>query len=167
MSESHQRLDERKKLWIMKVAVILIILSLCVVGRRRTAWPFVNMTMYSSKNIYINDPPQRVFAYRFRIIDHADQVYRLKPCDIIPFDRCSRVEKSVISRAIEEKNPQLRERYRVYLSRLVSHALPKTTPKTIQVFQMTWPVDPLHVPPFDIKNPSEDVLLASLTVQQE
>jgi len=164
MPESRQRLGERKKLWIMKVAVILIILSFCVVGRGRRYWPFVNWTMFSAKTL--DYPPDKVSAYMYRIIDHAGQVYRLEPWTLMPFSRYAQV-RSVTRRAIEEKHPRKRERYRVYLSRLVSHALPKITPKTIQVFRLTWPVDPLRVPPFDIKNPSKEVLLASLTVQRE
>ena len=165
MLETRQLLDERKKLWIMKVAVILIILSLCVVGRERRYWPFVNWRMYSRKAMEY--PSDKVSMYRLRIIDHADQVYRLEPWNLIPDHDRTKAAIRVIRQAIKAKNPQKRERYRIYLSRLVSHALPKITPKTIQVFRLTWPVDPLRVPPFDIKNPSEEVLVASLTVQRE
>jgi len=150
-----------KRLRIIKITLAFILLCLFVVGRERRAWPIKHWTMYSL--VISHYPSDTNSSYKLHIIDHTGGVYTLSPWDLIPMDRYV-VAEDVIKNSINDTSLEKRDRYRVYLVRLISRVLTGVTPKTIQIWESTWKVDPLALPPLDLKNPFKEVMKDSFSV---
>jgi len=161
MPEDLQQRHDGKSLRMIKIALVFILLCLCVMGRERRAWPIKHWTMYSLRTF--NYPSDTVSSYKLRVISHSGNLYTLASWDLIPMDRHV-VAKEVIKHSIDGTSLKKRDRYRAYLVRLVNQALLGVPLKTIQVWESSWKVDPLALPPLDLKNPFTEVMKDSFSV---
>lgn len=98
MSNDYQHGDEmdpasRRELWLTKVVLLIIVLSLCVVGKRMALWPIVTWPMYSARMPQF--PAASACAIELRVVSSRAEIHKLAPSDLISIDRASVADKSL------------------------------------------------------------------------
>lgn len=164
MSSDYQPEDKlhpasRRELRVTKVVLLIIVLGLCVVGKRYALWPIVTWPMYST---LMPQLPAAACATELRVVSSRAEMYKLAPSDLIPMDRAGDADKS-LEVAFNDSDHFSRDAYRVYLATLVRRALPDVEVETIQGWKVCWEVDPLAVPPLNRDRPVTETLLDSFT----
>jgi hypothetical protein len=148
----------RKELLLIKVALLFIGLSLCIVGKKIDTWPIVTWPMYSSDTVEF--PPTRAAVVQLRVTSGRGDLYTLAPWDLFPMERAVVAER-VIEHAFDDSDGPLRNAHRAYLVNLVKRRLSNAEVKTIQGWRLHWDVDPLRLPPLERNHPLQEVLLGS------
>jgi len=144
-----------KKLLTIKCLLAFIILSFCIIGRSKSNWPILHWMMYSRREI--GYPSPTFSAFRVRVATNVGNVYTFGPWHLIPKDR-DIISKRVIKFSVTESNLEKRNAYRAYLVRLIKRAIPNEIPVSTQIWKQFWHVDPLALPPLDLKHPYKEEL---------
>lgn len=148
----------RRELWITKAVLLIIVLGLCVVGKRIALWPIVTWPMYSA--IMPEFPAAAACTIELRVVSSRAEIHTLAPSDLIQLDRAPVAEK-IIKYAFGDGDRALRDAHRVYLANLAKRVLSGVEVETIQGWRVCWEVDALALPPLDRSHPVQEVLLGS------
>lgn len=155
----------RNELRLTKLALLVILLGLCVVGRRTVGWPIITWPMYSASTKGV--PPPVTFDVELRIIDDTNRALKLLPVDIILKGRQEVAERAIIEAFDPETAESLREAHRRYLGGVVLRRLPEAGTVIIEGWKIEWAVDPFKLPPLDLQNPSRQVMMGRFVVSRD
>lgn len=145
----------RGTLWLIKAALLVIGLGLCVAGRRVGSWPLVTWGMFS--RLTPKFPPGHVSAVELRVIGSHGEFVRVAPLDLFPMDRAV-IADSLFARAFDKDERPLRNADRTYLEGLIRRRLPEVEPRSIQGWRLHWEVNPRALPPLHRDDPSFEPL---------
>jgi hypothetical protein len=148
-----------KSLWLTKAALLVIVIGICVVGKRLTLWPIVAWPMYST--YAPKYPPPTAEIEQLRVVSETDEVYRFLPADLLSFERHKTVQR-LIKEAFSDRAKQ-----RQTLTELVAHNLPGVEIKKIERWQLEWQVDPLALPPLERNRPDREIFLGSFNTRSD
>ena len=149
------------QLQLTKAALLVILVGLCVVERRITAWPLVTWPMYccSEKGF----PPPSASAIELRVTVRAGGMqHKVTPLDILSKGRNGVVERAMQS-AFDDANTALRDANRTYLTKVVERILRAGPLDTVEGWRLEWAVDPLALPPLDRDHPVREVRLGGFS----
>lgn len=154
--------DLYKRLYSIKIILLILLLGLPLVGKGITFWPLVNWPMYSDWRTPFPEPSRNIVE--IRVLSKSGQVQRLLPSDIMPFDR-KNVAEILIEKAFSEENTQSRVHNRVALLELLKSNPAFNNAKTIQIWNLQWVVEPLKIPPLERNAPEKESLVGSFEVE--
>jgi hypothetical protein len=152
------------ELHLTKFALVLILLGFCFVRERIGAWPIMTWPMYSSR--WPVFPESTVTRLELRIETREGYWYSLQPVDLFPLERVN-VAENVIAAAWTATSPAHRRANRRYLIEQVQQQLPHVEIQTLQIWEMSWDVTPLALPPLDYANPSQVRLVGGFDITLE
>lgn len=149
---------------LTKLTLGLILLGFFLVGERIGAWPIMTWPMYSSR--WPVFPESTVTRVELRIESREGNWYSLQPVDLFPLERVN-VAENVIAAAWTATSLAHRKANRRYLLEQVQRQLPHVEIQTLQIWEVSWEVTPLALPPLDYANPSQARLVGGFDITLE
>lgn len=146
----------------IKIILLIVGLGLLVVGKRVILWPLVNWPMYSDWRTPFPESSRDIVE--LRIINDSDQMQRLLPSDILPFDR-KNVAELLIEQAFFEGDTQSRRHNRAALTEILQSDGRFQDARTVQAWRVQWTVQPLSLPPLDRDSPRQETLVGSFEMK--
>ncbi|EAZ92850.1 hypothetical protein [Crocosphaera chwakensis] len=148
---------------LTKISLLIIILGVCVVGRKESTWPITSWALYSRYTARFRKPKPSVSVTELRVYTTAGNLHIVKPERIltIPYDSLSH---DIVENAFNNTDINHRDASRRYLMQAVSNFIGEDTKiKTIEAWNLSYQVKPLTVPPIEKQSPTNEVLLGSFS----
>lgn len=150
-------------LHLTKISLLFFLLGLCIVGNRKSTWPIVSWSLYSGYSARFRPPEPSVSDTELRVYTTTGELYVVEPEQILTMPRDS-LSHSIVEKAFDDTDVGVRDASRRYLMSAVSSLIAADSPiKTIQVWESSYQVEPLKVPPLQLQNPSAEVMLGSFS----
>lgn len=149
--------DARALRHFERLLVVLVVLLVAAHGRDQ-AWPFIVWPMYARS---FSPPPRRVSETELRLVSRDGEVTHVLPGRLftpVEIDLGRRVAAQAF---VQQPST---ERYRAALLRRLGPLLAERDVVEIQGWTLSWTTDPAAVPPFDLAQPDEEILLGSIRV---
>jgi hypothetical protein len=163
MSDTRNDSTARTELRLTKAALVVILLGLCVVGRRTSTWPIITWPMYSATRKQV--PPPVTHTVELRVIDETGRSHRVVPTDIIAKGRQEVAERAIVEAFDPDTPPFLIDAHRRYLAGVMRRKWPEARLLTIEGWRTEWAVDPFKLPPLDLSNPTRKFVIGSFTIE--
>jgi hypothetical protein len=161
----HDQLDNRlhstarRQLRLTKAALLVVLVGLCVVELRITAWPIVTWPMYGRRTTVFPLPSASAIELRVTV---DRRLHKLTQVDFFPMGRTSVAERAM-QYAFDDTDPSLRDLHRTYLVQVVKRILRTDELDTLEGWRLEWVVDPLALPPLDRARPIREVRLGGFS----
>lgn len=155
-----------RALQLMKVFLLLLIVGLSFAGKQESTWPITTWVLYSGYSARFRLPEPATSAIQIRIYTASDDLYIIKPEEILslPYDSLSH---SIVEQAFVGSDPQVKNESRKYLVKTLAKFIPPDAEiKTVQAWELSYAVDALQIPPIDQENPAAEIMLDSFTVAE-
>lgn len=152
-----------RALQLTKISLLIIVLGICVVGKRESTWPIISWALYSGYSARFRPPEPSVSATELRVYTTAGKLHIVKPEHIltIPYDSLSH---DIVDNAFDDTNVVHRNASRRYLMGAVSQFIGDNSQiKTIEAWNLSYQVKPLTVPPIEKESPITEVMLGSFS----
>jgi hypothetical protein len=140
--------------WLLVALVTLLVAA----HGRDEAWPFIFWPMYARG---YPPPPQRVSETELRLVCRDGEVVHLLPARLFTHAEID-LGRRVAAQAFVE-GPGV-EQYRKVLLRRLGPLLEERDVVEVQGWSLSWTVDPMAVPPFDLARPEQAILLGRIRV---
>jgi hypothetical protein len=138
--------------------LIVILLALCVVGRKTQFWPIMTWPMYSTLTSQF--PTSEASIVELRVVTHDGQVLRITPRELFPKGH-DKLSKWVIQDAFSGEVESRALANRRWLASAVRDRFPHTDVKSVEGWKIVWDVNPLAIPPLNRDVPAQEVLLGT------
>lgn len=159
-SDNRPHSTDQKQLQLIKIALLVILVGLCVVGRSIGAWPIITWPMYDRRTTSFPQP--RASGIELRVTTRAGGVHKLTRVDFFPMGR-TRVAERAMKSAFDDSDPKLLHAYRTFLINVVQRVFPAEELDTIEGWRLEWTVDPLALPPLDRARPVREVRMGGFS----
>jgi hypothetical protein len=159
-SDDRVRSAARRQLQLAKIALLVILVGLCAVGRSIVAWPIITWPMYDRRTTSF--PPPTASGIELRVTTPAGDVYKLARPDFFPMNR-GRIAERVMQSAFNDANLPLLHADRTYLLNVVKRILRADELNRIEGWRLEWAVNPLALPPLDRARPVREVRLGAFS----
>ena len=152
-----------RALKLIKIYLVIFLIGICVVGKTKSTWPMISWALYSGYSARFRPPEPSVSAVELRVYTETGEMYVVKPEHILTFPRDSLSHK-IVEQAFSSTDIDSQNASRKYLLRAVSRLIePNSEIKSIQAWKKTYQIEPLTVPPIQLKNPTTEVMLGSFS----
>lgn len=150
---------------IIKISLLIVLLGICVVGKRKSTWPLVSWALYSEYSARFKPPEPSVSDIELRVSTTTGDTHIIKPERIISITRDS-LAHDIVKQAFDSKDLNLRDASRRYLMTAISKSIPQDSEiETIQAWKFSYQVEPLEVPPIQLQTPTSEVMLDSFSAE--
>lgn len=150
--------------WILRITVIsllIFILGICVAGKRKSTWPIITWSLFSSYSKRFQFPEEIISTTELRIYTKTGKSYVIRPEQLISVAR-SGLSKRLIANAFDDSNISVRNATRIYLVRRLRDYIPKgSNVEIIQGWKISYQVEPLALPPIRLEEPMSEVMVGS------
>lgn len=148
----------------IKIALLVFLLGMFVVNKRKSTWPIVSWALYSEYSTRFQPPKPTALDLELRVYTAKGKRHIINPEQVLTTPRDS-LSHDIIERAFTAPPAKTEARMasRRYLVKALSQHLQIDGIKTVQVWEMSYKVTPLSVPPFDREQPSRTVMLGSFS----
>jgi hypothetical protein len=140
--------------WLL---VALVTLLVAAHGRDK-AWPFIVWPMYARG---YPPPPQRVSETELSLVCRDGEVMHLLPVRLFTHVEIDLGRRIAAQAFVEQPGV---EQYRRVLLRRLGPLLEERDVVEVQGWALSWTVDPMAVPPFDLARPEQAILLGRIHV---
>lgn len=165
VSEHTGKSNSLKALRIIKISLLVVMLGICVVGKRKSTWPLVSWALYSEYSARFKPPEPSASAIELRVRTTTGDTHVIKPERVIYITRDS-LAHDIVQQAFNDEDLSLRDASRRYLIGAISKSIPKNSKiETIQAWKLAYRVEPLEVPPIQVENPASEVMLDSFSTE--
>ena len=155
--------NPKRALQLTKIYLLLFLIGICVVGKTKSTWPMISWALYSGYSARFRPPEPSVSAVELRVYTETGELYVVKPEHILTFPRDSLSHK-IVEQAFSNTDLNSQNASRKYLLRAVSSSIDANSEiKSIQAWKKTYQIEPLTVPPIQLKNPTTEVMLGSFS----
>ena len=152
-----------RALRLTKISLVILLVGVCFVGKRKSTWPIVSWALYSGYSERFRPPPPDVSVTELRVYTESGDLQVVNPESILTLPRDS-LALSIVEQAFDDTDVSVRDESRRYLMQAVSNLLGKSVNvETIQAWQLTYPIEPLIVPPIQVQSPTDETLLGSFS----
>ncbi|GEM_PF-2333914 len=148
---------------LIKIFLLILVLGICVVGKRKSTWPIVSWALYSGYSARFRPPEPSVSAIELRVYTTTGDLHLVKPEHVLTLPRDSLSHK-IVEQAFDNANVRVRDASRRYLMRAVSNLVHTNSEiQTIQAWKLSYQVEPLEVPPIQLQAPTSEVMVDSFS----
>lgn len=161
-----KKTDHFNSLYILrltKISLLIFLISFCFIGKQEATWPLVSWVLYSGYSDRFRTPKPSVSAIELRVYTESGEVHVVNPELILslPYDSLSH---NIVEQAFYNTDTQIRDASRKYLIKAVSKYINSSSEiKSIQAWQLSYKVKPLEVPPIQVQNPTDEVMIGSFS----
>lgn len=156
-------LNASQALRLTKISLLIFILGFGIVGKRKSTWPIVSWALYSGYSDRYRPPKPSVSAVELRVYTATGELHVVKPEHLLTVPRDSLSHK-IVEQAFDDTDVSVRDASRRYLMQAVSNLVRANSDiETIQAWQLTYPIEPLAVPPIQLQAPTAEVMLGSFS----
>lgn len=168
--------SEKRNLLLIKIALILILLGLVIVGKRIRLWPIVTWSVYSTyeaeyPQAWIQENQNTSYKYQasvssnqLRAITKNGEILTFFPGDLLPVDRDT-INKKLVKNAFDDIYSH-KEKARETLIDIIQKHYPDIKIKTIEKWKLDWKnIDILSSPPLDHRKPSQKTLVGTFEIR--
>lgn len=148
----------RGELRLIKAAIVVLGLAVCLVGRRVSTWPVATWGMYSTWTPKL--PPTRTSIIELRVVSARGDTQTVSSADLFSEER-HELGDSFFEHAFDDVQSAHRDADRVYIARLLDLRAADVEAREIQGWRVSWEVRPLELPPLHRDQPAELRLLGS------
>lgn len=150
---------------LIKISLLILLLGICVVGKRKSTWPIVSWALYSGYSARFRLPEPSVSAIELRVYTTEGDLHIVKPQQLLTMPRDSLAHK-IVERSFDDSDIRLRNSSRRYLVNAVSKLIRANSEiETIQAWKFSYQVEPLSVPPIQLQAPTSEIMLDSFLVE--
>lgn len=159
-----ERIDRSSAAWhllLVKLSLAFFLLGISVVGRRESTWPIITWILYSGYSARYRPPEPTASALELRAYTASGDLHVVKPEQLlsIPYDSLS---YGIVEQAFAQADTNIRDDSRAYLIDAVSeHTDAKI--ETLQAWTLSYPVQPLEVPPIQRQSPASETMFGSFS----
>jgi hypothetical protein len=139
------------------------LLSFCFIGKQEATWPLVSWVLYSGYSPRFRTPEPSVSAIELRVYTTTGELHVVKPEQILslPYDSLSH---NIVEQAFYNTDIEIRDASRKYLIDAVARFINASSEiESIQAWQLSYQTEPYKVPPIQIQNPTEEVMIGSFS----
>lgn len=155
-----------RALRLIKISILILSLGLTFVGKRKAGWPIVSWALYSEYSARFRPPEPVAIDTELRIYTTTGDMYVVKPEHVLTVPRDSLSHK-IIEHSFNEDNVTLRNSSRQYLANALLSQLPQHSEiEAVELWEISYQVEPLSVPPFQAQSPASRVMLGSFSTKE-
>lgn len=114
--------NARWALRLTKISLLILLLGVCVVGKRKSTWPVVSWALYSGYTARFRPPEPAVSVTELRVYTPTGELQIVKPEQILTLPRDS-LSHNIVAHAFDDTDAGVRDESRRYLMRAVSNLL--------------------------------------------
>ncbi|MBE9062485.1 hypothetical protein [cf. Phormidesmis sp. LEGE 11477] len=162
-SKQIKRSSAARHLLLIKVSLAFFLLGISVVARRETTWPIISWILYSGYTARFRPPEPTASALELRAYTVDGDLHIVKPEQLlsVPYDSLS---YDIVEQAFTDDDIDVRDASRAYLTGAVSKQIDAQI-ETIQAWTLSYPVEPLEVPPIQRQFPAAEVMIGSFLAE--
>ncbi|MGF1459203.1 MAG: hypothetical protein ACFBSG_09270 [Leptolyngbyaceae cyanobacterium] len=150
-----------RALLLTKFALAILILGICVVGKRESTWPITTWALYSGYSARFRIPEPTVSEIQLQVLTADGNAHLVKPELILslPYDSLAH---SVVEQAFLGEDPRVKTASQRYLAKEIGkiEAIQAEIDE-IQAWKITYQTYPLQIPPIHKDNPQSRDMIGS------
>ena len=155
-------LKDSVQLRLTKLALSVIFLCMLVAYKQVAVWPVAHWTMYSASRV--DYPPDTTSMLDLRVMTATGANLSVDLRSLFPPGR-SNVPSRLAVEAFGLQDETERRQRRQLLTNMIRRALPGRRLRTVELFRLTWAVDPSGDPPLTRSSPDEKLLVGRYDVE--
>lgn len=159
--------SEMLSLNIIKISLALFLIALCIVGKRKTTWPLITWTLYSTYGESFQFPSQTASTVELRAFLSSGEVLTVRPETLITQTR-ENLSKRILNNVISQSNSEVGNSTQSYILSIFQEKIGGDVEiEFVEVWEISYEVYPLKIPPLERDAPSKMIYLGSFSVKKD
>lgn len=154
-SDDKDHLNSKWALRITKLLLLFFLAGICVVGKRKSTWPIITWSLYSTYRERFHYPRSTTSIRQLKVVTNNGEVYIFTSSNLISQPRDG-LSSRLIDNAFDHTDMKNRDATRDYLTIIIHNHLPEgSSIDYIEGEELYWQTSPLESPPIQRNSPSK------------